>query len=546
MKFTKRFATYPKSLIAAGILAMVLMAPSANAAGNLFGTIQGKVRDPGGRPLAGALVVVATAGSLLADRYVFTDSTGAFSIENLITGEYALQVTMRQFVPWQSQRIRVGTSTLPPVVVSMQAAVELFRNAVNLDVKPSQDIVWTLRSSRSTQPVLRFSDSAGGPFSRSIFSDYSGFLQVYSRADANLRNPDGVGSRFSVTRLLPGDAKVTFSGQYNESPSQPKGASAIYEFTPTDHHRTQIGLNVRQGVVLDDVFSAEELKEFQLRYADKFEVTDKITLEHSADVGHSEGKFSNNYVRPRLGVTWFVNSKTSLTAGASTQAPGRDDDPIRGRDYFEQVYLPPSYEHYRHTEIGASRSVAADTRVSAAVFEDRANFRALFVRADDGRRGLLIFDGKASPSRGFRLHMNHDFHGIEAGLGYTAATGPGFSASASSIEDVRDKMTDRRFHVVTARLKTDLDLTNTELTAVYRWISKYSAAPIDPYQQFTEYNDPTLSISVAQNLPTWGTFPAKVQAILDARNLLEQSFGPSSAHLAHSPRFLKGGINIRF
>jgi hypothetical protein len=108
-------------------------------------------------------------------------------------------------------------------------------------------------------------------------------------------------------------------------------------------------------------------------------------------------------------------------------------------------------------------------------------------------------------------------------------------------------MNQRSFHVVTARLKTDFELTDTELTAVYRWVSRYAAGPIDPYQQMMEYNDPSLSFSVAQNLPTFGAIPAKVQAIFDARNLLEQPIGGSSkTQLIHSPRFVKGGINIRF
>jgi len=51
---------------------------------------------------------------------------------------------------------------------------------------------------------------------------------------------------------------------------------------------------------------------------------------------------------------------------------------------------------------------------------------------------------------------------------------------------------------------------------------------------------------VAQTLPTWGTFPGKVQAILDARNLLEPSNPNHGIHISNSPRFVKGGINIRF
>jgi hypothetical protein len=114
------------------------------------------------------------------------------------------------------------------------------------------------------------------------------------------------------------------------------------------------------------------------------------------------------------------------------------------------------------------------------------------------------------------------------------------------MDELMDQMTQRQFHMVTARVKTDVDITNTELTAVYHWVSPLAAMTIDPYQTNAEYLDPTLSITIAQTLPTWGTFPGKVQAILDARNLFEPSSTNHGIHISNSPRFVKGGINIRF
>jgi hypothetical protein len=61
-----------------------------------------------------------------------------------------------------------------------------------------------------------------------------------------------------------------------------------------------------------------------------------------------------------------------------------------------------------------------------------------------------------------------------------------------------------------------------------------------------EYNDPTLSVSIAQNLPTFRMLPGRFQAILDARNILDQSLGTSHMQIGQYPRLLKGGINIRF
>lgn len=528
------------------VILALLIAPAWSYAGNI-GTISGTVQDSVGKVVAGALVSMATAEPSGVDRLVFTDSRGSFSFGNLVPGEYSLQVTMPRFAASQKERIHLIAGASATVKFTLQSITEVLNRASSPNVKTAHDIVWTLRSSRGTQSVLRYSDAATTPIFPALLPEYSGYVQFYSKADPGaMTASNSRGSRFSVTVGLPGSAKVTLTGQYSESPLEPKGASALYEFKPLDGHETRLGIDVRQGIILDDAFSAEELKQFQVNYTDKFYLGETFVAEHGAEVGHAEGLASNNYLRPKGSLSWVPNDRTVLKIAASTQAPDQGDDPVRAREYFEQVNLPPSYEHYLHTEVSAARFLDDSTKVSVALFQDRANYRALFVTAPDGRHGLLIFDGKKTPSQGVRLNLNREFNGFEAGLGYTVATGPSLASGFSNLDELRNQISRRQFHVVTARLKTDFELTNTELTAVYRWMSKYAAGFIDPYQQATEYNDPTLSISIAQNLPTFGAIPAKVQAIFDARNLLEQPFGSSRNQIALSPRFVKGGINIRF
>lgn len=529
-----------------GIVCLLMIPALALGAGRL-GTISGSVLDSSGRPVVGAFVNMVATGPATVDRMILTDSKGAFSFENLVAGEYLVQVTMPRFAASNKERIQLANGGSATLRFNLQTVEEVARRAASRDAKQSQDIIWTLRSSRGTQSVLRYTDVDATPLYRRLLPDYSGYIQFYSKSDPRAGIGAGTkGSRFAVTLAMPNDAKVTFSGQYNESPLEPKGASALYEFSPTDGHQSQISMNMRQGIVLDDAFSAEELKELQVKYSDKFKLANSIIAEQGMEIGHAEGLSSNNYIRPKGSLSWVANERTVFTAAVNTQAPRQEDDPVRGREYFEQVNLPPVYEHYLHTEIGVSRFLDDATKVSAGVFQDRSNYRALFVSAPDGRQGLLIFNGRTTPSQGLRVFMNREFYGFEAGLGYTVANGAALSPKASTISEMREQISNRQFHVVTARLKTGIEVTNTELTAVYRWISKYAAGPIDPYQGTLEYNDPTLSISVAQTLPTFGTFPGKVQAIFDARNLFEQSFGASRAQLAHSPRFVKGGINIKF
>ena len=532
------------------ILAIVgVLVPVWSFAAKDTGVIYGTVQDSAGRYVAGAVVSMATSGPAAVDSMRLTDSRGRFTFDNLPSGDFQIQVTKPGFAPSPKEKIQLKSSDKASCVFTMQRLEEVVERSISPDIRRTQDIVWTLRSSRGTQSVLRFSDAASTPLFRSLLPEYSGYFQIYSKSDPGARQLSlNKGSRFSITMGgLPSDAQVTVSGQYNESPLEPKGASAQYEFQPVDGHETRMGLDVRQGIMLDDAFSAEELTEFQASYSDKFRLANSFLVEQGAEFGHSEGRASVNYVRPRGALSWIPDDATVITAAVSAQAPSQKDDTVRSREYFEQINLPPAFEHYLHTEVGISRFLDDSTKISVALFEDRANYRALFVTAPDGRHGLFIFDGKNTPSRGFRFFANREFNGFETGFGYTLASGGAIPAGAArSLDELRGQIVPRRFHIITARIKADFELTNTELTAVYRWISKYAAGLIDPYQQGVEYSDPTLSISIAQNLPTFGAIPAKVQAIFDARNLFEQPFGSSRNELALSPRFVRGGISIQF
>src|SRR5436190_21436819 len=86
-------------------IASVLMIPAFIFAAGKGGTISGSVMDSSGRPIGGALVSMATAGPSTIDRVVLTDSRGAFSFENLVAGEYLVQVTMTQFAASNKEKI---------------------------------------------------------------------------------------------------------------------------------------------------------------------------------------------------------------------------------------------------------------------------------------------------------------------------------------------------------------------------------------------------------------------------------------------------------
>jgi hypothetical protein len=520
----------------------------AAASAQDIAAISGRVRDSSGTPVAGAMVTVVSASPIIPQRIALTDKWGSFRVPNLFPGAYSVKVTMPRFLPASREGIRLNPGGSAVLTVNLQNALDVIRRAASRDRVPAEDITWTLRSSRSAQPILRLvEEQAEKPDPATQAADYSGYFQLYSRSvEASSNTTEAVGSQFSVRMPLETGSHVTFTGQYTEDPLQPRGFGATYEFAPGGGHRAAIAVNVRQGALLADPMRSESLREVQVKYAEDFQWSDHMVFNYGAELGRADATASNNYIRPRFGISWVPRSRTTFSIVASSEAPATGNDPSRTREYFDRaLYVPPALERYSHTEADVSHVFSETFDVGAAMFRDRSDTEALFVSAPGGRQGVLILNSKDSPSQGMRLHLNKRFQHFETGISYTAADGFQLS-DAPNVADDGSRLHRNRVHILATRFKADVNLTQTEITAIYRWMSSFSVSRIDSYQRLIESNDPTLSFSIVQNLPTWRILPGKVQAILDARNVFEQSFGPERTQLVQYPRLVKGGINIKF
>ena len=531
-------------LIAAPLLSLCLLSSDVSAA-QLFdadSSITGRIRDMGGAPLAGALVSVQSSGEALRERLAVTDRSGLFTIDGLTAGEYLLRVTKARFLPTVANGVEVEAGSKLVMTLNLQTALDVIRQGVRRG--SMEDMKWVLRSSPSARPVLHLAD-AGTTAPPS--TDTAGFVQVYSTAvESGVGVGDTFGSEFAYSLPVSSDAIVTFAGQYTEAPDKPSGFVAAYDFSSGDRRRTSVAVNVRQGALLNS-FHGSAAREVQLGYDEQIHWSDNLVLTYGAAVGYTDSVGAGNYIRPEVGVTWVRGPGSSISAEFSRRSPIDASDPIRGREYFDRaVYVPSQPEEYSHAELRATHSFANEFRLSLAGFRDESGSQAYLVDADDGRRGLVFLDVAAAPTAGVRVFMDRNFRGLEAGLGYTYANAVAFDPDVLSPEDLYEDANRRNLHVVTARVSTNIEWSQTAVTAVYRWVSGFPLAPVDPYQRTAEYNDPTLSITVAQDLPSLKILPAKFQAIVDARNLFEPSFGSRRTVFAGHPRLLKGGIHIRF
>lgn len=541
-------------VLAASVFTPLLVPEAAAQVFGLQSSLTGRVHDAAGEPLAGALVAVESSAAGVRERLVFTDRGGLFAVTGLAAGNYLVRVTKARFLPAVAHGVELEAGTSLSITLSLQTALEVLRQRVRRGTL--EDMKWVLRSSPSARPVLHLVDpgTASPPAEETgnePAATAAGYLQLYSTAVHSSGGvADAVGSEFAFSMPVAGSAQVTFAGQYSEAEDRPGGFTAAYEVSSDDRKRTSVELNMRQGALLDSAYG-RQVREVQLNYDEQLQWTDHLVFTYGASVGRTAGpsaeSAARSYMRPEVGVTWVPDERSTISASYSRQAPVDASDAIRGREYFDRtVYIPPELDTYSHFELAATRWVGGNTQVSVAGFRDALGTQAFLVDADDGRRGIVFFDGTDSPTAGVRLYVDRAFRRFEAGVGYTYASAAGFDPDVVSPDELRSDASRRGVHMVTARVQTEIDRTQTAVTAVYRWISGFSLAPVDPYQRFAEYNDPTLSITVAQGLPSIKILPARWQAIVDARNLLEPSFGSRRTVYAGSPRLLKGGIHIQF
>ena len=91
--------------------------------------------------------------------------------------------------------------------------------------------------------------------------------------------------------------------------------------------------------------------------------------------------------------------------------------------------------------------------------------------------------------------------------------------------------------------------TGTHVQTVFRFSPDATVFAIDPFAGRLAVYDPSLSVQVTQDLPTFG-LPVRAQAILDARDLLDLQprISNSNTILRMGPngRTLRGGISLRF
>src|SRR5205814_3783216 len=137
-------------------------------------------------------------------------------------------------------------------------------------------------------------------------------------------------------------------------------------------------------------------------------------------------------------------------------------------------------------------------------------------------------------------------HVWSAAAGYSL--GRGQKLSPGGLTDPGSVFSNGFFQTAALQVAGDWS-TGTHVQTVFRFSPDATVFAIDPFAGRLAVYDPSLSVQVTQDLPTFG-LPVRAQAIIDARNLFDFQTrtmnGETVLELGSVGRTVRGGILVRF
>ncbi|HEY6971555.1 MAG TPA: carboxypeptidase-like regulatory domain-containing protein [Candidatus Angelobacter sp.] len=542
------------------------------------GAISGVIKNNVGTPQMGAVVEISTSAATLGTT-VFTDAKGFYRADNLPAGTYQIKVSAASFLPSlrENVNLRAGARLIVNLTLNTMAdALKLLpaRRSPNAD---PDDWHWTLRSA-SNRPVLRVLDD--GPMvvvespEAGDGRDLKGRVAFIAGSGA-----DGFGSAsemttaFGLEKSLFGVDKLSFNGDIGTTTTgEPNGvlrASYAHDFgdgsspklTVTYRHLASPGMAVQNAA-----YSA-----ISTRASDTMSVAGFIDLDYGAELQALQFARRVTAVRPFGRVDVHLSPNMLVEYRYSTSEPdGRAEKgfvtaPADLSESGPRMALTggiPDLEKAEHQEISVSRRFGG-TSIQVAYYTDQIRNIVLTGAGDpssysddvlpDVYSGTFSYTGGALSTTGTRFVVQHRFSDdLTATVDYSTGGVMTLKMPVSTWRSVAAALAADRQHSIGAKVSGRIPRSSTRLIASYKWNSGNALSSVDEFNASAGQMDPYFSIFIRQPLPGTSFIPAKMEALLDVRNLLAQGYIPvlgqdgRTLYLVQSARALRGGLAFTF
>ena len=572
------------------LLALVSLVSSdavAASSKKSLATITGSVRDNRGNPLAGALVSVVREG-VKTVKEARTDKQGNFTAK-VSPGRYGIKA------------IAIGFSEVVFSAVDVKASQELvyrfnlepvgYGNTLPEQRRDRDDTKWTLRSTHTRKSIFNADEGEEpiviadaekktaetvpmetAPEAPPVEASSNGRSKTHGVVETYFANngfsSSYVGVNFAISTPISDQVELIFSGQTGLGDA-PERVEATTRFRIGDRHRvglTASGASFTAPVWTSRLNDQPNLHgQVSLRAVDEWIVRDGIVIVMGIDYSRFIGAGGAQAFTPRFGVQYDANARTRVKAAF---ASGGEEDGIQSVATFEDEQVvfrsnairPVAYidgeavlERSHRLEFGIERVLDNTSNVEATAFFDTTAGRGVGLlsgpaSAFSGRTGQAFIDvaNQQGSSRGVRVVYTKRLNRVwSASAGYAFGRGQQLAGSFSTPAELFES---GLFQTAALQLNGGFR-TGTQVRTVLRFSPEATVFAIDPFAGRLGVYDPSLSIQVTQDLPSFG-LPVRAEAILEGRNLLDAQAGSENGEIltfvGTSRRSVRGGISVRF
>jgi hypothetical protein len=569
-----------------------LQAPIANASKGNLATITGAVQDNQGNPVAGALISLLRDGANKVIKQTRSNAAGRFTTR-ISPGRYGIRAIADGFneVVFSSVEVRASQElvyrfNLEPIG-SGKTLPELR--------KDRDDVKWTLRSAQThrsifqvqegedsdIQAVLGTEKTSDDPTSIDTVAENSsetankdshrrlqGVLETYFAS--NSYGPSYPGLNFAFSTSANDGVELIFVGQTGVGPNATQRFEASSHIHAGQRHRMGVSLGAVDfgAPTWAGVKDSHPVRtgQFSVRAIDEWIVRDGIVIVLGLDYSRFIGSGGARSVNPRIGLQFDANARTRLKVG---YAPGGQESRIQsvaafenGQTVFTEANQRPIafvdgravMERSHRLEFGVERVIDNKSNLETTAFFDTTTGRGVGLlstpmSAFSGTTGEAFINvaNQQGASRGMRLVYTRRLSRVwTASAGYSF--GRGQRLSSSEISQPTEIFENGFFQTAALQLGAGFD-TGTNIRTVLRFSPNATVFAIDPFAGRLGVYDPSLSIQVTQDLPSFG-LPFRAEAVLDARNLMDVQAsaenGEILTQLSTGRRSVRGGISLRF
>ncbi len=579
MKILSRLCAF--AIVVAAVSAVNAVPPNGKGSHGLA-TITGTVRDNKGVPLAGALVQLIREGAKQIVKQTYTAADGSFSAK-IPAGKYSLKAVAAGFSEVLFESVQVNPSAEIAYRFNLEPANSP-RTLVN-QRNDKDNVKWTLRSTQNRKSI--FQANPGQDATVAAVEDaetnksaeenqgttdergrvrLQGVVEQYFASSSNPFTPNYEGVNFAFALPASGTIDLIFAGQTGIGPDAPQRFETNARVRLNDRHRLNLNGGSTRIFSANDGAERQSLGQMSMRAVDEWLVRDGVVVVMGLDYSRFTNAGGDSAFSPRLGLQFDADARTRVRA---SYAPGGDEGTIQSSASFEDTDVffrrPQSpavafvggravMGQSRRVEFGLQRVLDNRSNLDAAAFLDMTSGRgvglmAMPLSAFSGNAALPLMNvaNQNGSARGVRLvysrRLNHVW---SASAGYSF--GRGQKLSAAGIGDPTDLFSNGFFQTAAFQIAGDWS-SGTHVQTVFRFSPQATVFAIDPFAGRLAVYDPSLSVQVTQDLPTFG-LPVRAQAVIDARNLFDFQTrtmnGETLLEVGSPGRTVRGGILVRF